>query len=80
MKWAERILVAALLIDCAWNMGMLAAGVLMAVWQQIGWVLLATFLALLSCFRRRQLVQQQQRVKELSDLLTRVLSEDVDAR
>jgi hypothetical protein len=80
MKWAERAVLACMLIGFATNLGALAAGAYLSPWLQADWITIAIAAGGVAYGRGRQLARARQRANELSDLLTRLLTEDVDAR
>jgi hypothetical protein len=80
MKWLERVCLAIMLINCSVDLGLLAAGARAPAWMQMGWVVVGTAAMAVAQVRGRRLDRLQQRIRELSDLLTRLLTDDVDAR
>jgi hypothetical protein len=80
MKWVQRAILAFVLPCVAVSLGALAAGARLPVGLQVAWVVFATVSALTKYSIERQNVRLHARVRELSDLLTRLLTDDVDAR
>jgi membrane protein implicated in regulation of membrane protease activity len=80
MKWMLRFVLAGVLFCTAVSLGSLAAGVQLLVSLQVMWVVFGTASAMAMYAWHRENERLRRRANELSDLLTRLLTEDVDVR